>query len=362
VLDSLKVNPAMAATTTTVAGPSTGNIGQMLSFSATVTSAGGTPSGLLSFRRNGSEFATVSLSASGSASFSFSTQQQGTYRITAHYLGSASFAPSNSAARTVTIGSTPPADMQITTGLFHSCGLDINRQVWCWGRNAAGQLGDGTTTNRLVPAAVPGMNGVIQITTGDLHSCALRDTGRVFCWGSNSAGQLGDTSTTNRTSPVRVVALTGAIQVADGERHSCALRDSGRVFCWGNNGIGQLGNDSTTNRSSPVRVAGMATVSSQRRQPSFESGAQRRLNTIARISASASMSRRDDRIARFKAVSIPKSRQSSWRAKTLPKPSPGRLCRILCPGVVRIPEHAPTDSDNMRPLVPGYPPTSDALP
>ena len=63
---------------------------------------------------------------------------------------------------------------------------------------------------------------------------------------------------------------------------------------------------------------GIATVSSQRRQPSFNSGAQSRLHTIARISPSASKPRREERRARCNAVSIPRSRQSSWRTKTSP--------------------------------------------
>ena len=65
-------------------------------------------------------------------------------------------------------------------------------------------------------------------------------------------------------------------------------------------------------------IAGMATVSSQRRQPSLLVGSHRRLKTIARTRASASDSRREDRRARCSALSIPNSRQSSWSAKTSP--------------------------------------------
>jgi len=148
------------------------------------------------------------------------------------------------------------AVVEIAAGLGHSCARVVNGSVHCWGANALGQLGNGTTTNSLQPVPVSGLTNVIQISAGQDFYCALRSSGRVFCWGWNGFGQLGDGTTVSRTSPVRVVSLTDVTQVGAGRFHGCAVRSSGRVFCWGRNDSGQLGDGTTTTRPTPVRVEG----------------------------------------------------------------------------------------------------------
>ena len=80
----------------------------------------------------------------------------------------------------------------------------LDATVQCRGANERGQLGDGTTTERLVPGPVPGLADVVQIALGELHSCALLSDGRVLCWGANDSGQLGDGTTTDRHVPTEV--------------------------------------------------------------------------------------------------------------------------------------------------------------
>jgi hypothetical protein len=110
-------------------------------------------------------------------------------------------------------GGAPLAGVRaVALGSAHGCALSSGGQVQCWGGNDAGQLGDGTTEARPAPVAVreaPGgapLGGVRALATGQRHNCALLDGGDVRCWGANDAGQLGDGTTTNRATPVAVLA------------------------------------------------------------------------------------------------------------------------------------------------------------
>jgi len=142
-------------------------------------------------------------------------------------------------------------------GVGHSCGVNDEGVVWCWGLNDKGQLGDGSEDDRGVAVAVSGLSGVVSLGAGSKHSCAVRGDGSVWCWGLNNEGQLGDNSTTDSSSPVQVSGLTGAVGVAGGVEHSCAVKSDGSVWCWGGNDKGQLGDNSTTDSLVPVQVVGV---------------------------------------------------------------------------------------------------------
>ena len=152
---------------------------------------------------------------------------------------------------------------RVAAGSGHNCALTTAGGIKCWGQNANGQLGDGTPTERWTAVNVSGLaSGVAAITTGLFHSCALTTAGGVKCWGLNTSGQLGDGTTTQRLTPVDVSGLTsGVTAISAGQNHTCAIVTKVGVMCWGENDEGELNDGTMGTRPFPasVMVVGPAT-------------------------------------------------------------------------------------------------------
>ncbi|MDF1759966.1 MAG: hypothetical protein P1U40_05475 [Coxiellaceae bacterium] len=151
------------------------------------------------------------------------------------------------------------AGSQSTCAIVNKGGFLANGDLECWGSNAYGQLGDGTTTNRLVPTQVQDLaTGVSTISMGTQHSCAIVNGG-MKCWGDNRKGQLGiGPQRTTFSTPQDVTGLSHGIKIISATNfHSCAVNAFGRMQCWGQNNYGQLGIGVTTpsaNHYSPITV------------------------------------------------------------------------------------------------------------
>ena len=144
----------------------------------------------------------------------------------------------------------------ISAGDSHTCALTASGSAYCWG-SPDGRLGigDPTGVSTTSPRAVTGGLTFTAITAGETHSCAITTSGEAYCWGSNAGGRLG-IGTTDAQSLVPVAVAGGhvfrSIDVGD---HSCAVTTTNQVYCWGPGGTGQLGNGSTSNRLVPTPIA-----------------------------------------------------------------------------------------------------------
>jgi alpha-tubulin suppressor-like RCC1 family protein len=149
---------------------------------------------------------------------------------------------------------------EVAAGGTHTCVLLVNGTVTCFGYNDMGQLGQTPTqpaSSNSTPTVVTLAATATHVSVGKQFTCALLSTAAVRCFGDNASGQLGSGSSGSaRNTPNEVTELTGTVvDVVAGAAHACAVMSTGEVRCWGFNDSGQLGIGTNSNVAKATAIA-----------------------------------------------------------------------------------------------------------
>ena len=158
----------------------------------------------------------------------------------------------------------------IATGNSISYAIDSDGNLWAWGDNSNGQIGDSTVTtwhysrsplvreamvynNRHTPIKV--LDSVVSVSVGFLHTMAIRTDGSLWAWGINEAGEVGtfgNGTTESSYTPIKVMESVSAVSIGSG--FVLAIKNDGSLWSWGRNDSGQLGDGTTEHRYAPVKI------------------------------------------------------------------------------------------------------------
>jgi len=152
----------------------------------------------------------------------------------------------------------------ISTGDSFTCVVASDDKAYCWGNNTSGQLGTGSTGDSNVPVAVASTGALLgktikSVSASSVSACAIASDDQVYCWGTNGSGQLGNGNTNLSYSPIAVIK-TGAFagktvkSLSSGTTHVCAIASDDLAYCWGGGGVGQLGAGDNSSVSVPTAV------------------------------------------------------------------------------------------------------------
>ena len=207
--ESHQVNPA-STTTTLVSSPNPSVVNDSVTFTANVSPA--PAGGTVAFKEDGAVIAGCGARplTAGQATCATAALTAQVHRITAAYSGDANHLSSSDA-----LYQGVHARPAVAAGWVHTCGLQADGTLACWGYND-----DGRTT-------VPSNPNWVQVSTGSYHTCGLQADGTLACWGDNWEGQTSVPSNPNW------------VQVSAGDQHTCGLQADGTLVCWGYNSDGQ---------------------------------------------------------------------------------------------------------------------------
>jgi alpha-tubulin suppressor-like RCC1 family protein len=205
----------------------------------------------------------TSVAAGGAASYAIGSDGN-TYAWGANSLGQLGDASTDPTQSSPVLVATPPGVTfrQVSGGAAHALALDTSGNAYAWGSNFYGQLGlgvSGAVERTPLPVVMPVGVTFTSVSAGDYHSLALGSDGNVYAWGLDMFGGLGDDAAfVDQPAPVRVAAPPGVsfVAVSAGSMHSLALASDGTVYAWGRDDGGQLGDDAAfANQPTPRPVA-----------------------------------------------------------------------------------------------------------
>ena len=146
----------------------------------------------------------------------------------------------------------------VSAGGYHMCGIASDDRGYCWGFNAFGQIGDGAFTGSTVPVQIS--NDAVQkwgeISAGLFHTCGISVDGEGFCWGWNIFGQLGDNSFQDSNLPVGIdnCIVSQWKSLSSGYFHTCGVASDDKGYCWGYNDYGELGTGNFQISTTPIEI------------------------------------------------------------------------------------------------------------
>src|SRR5258708_5013462 len=146
-----------------------------------------------------------------------------------------------------------------TAGYEHSLAVDTNGNIWAWGYNGYGQLGNNSTSDSASPVQLGSLPATaVAVAAGAYHSVALLSNGQVFAWGYNGYGQLGTGDFAAHYVPVQTAGVHGATAIAASFYDSYASQSDGSIWATGYSGYGSLGNSTYTSTSAPTKLVGLS--------------------------------------------------------------------------------------------------------
>ena len=140
--------------------------------------------------------------------------------------------------------------VNLSLGKGYSGCIDNNGNLYMWGNDLYGNLGDGSTNDSSTPIKI--MDNVKGVSLGSTCSAAITKDGSLYMWGDNEHGKLGNGSTNDSSIPIKIMDNVKAVSL--GYEHNAVITEEGSLYLWGSNKYGKLGNGTTNDSLTPVKI------------------------------------------------------------------------------------------------------------